>query len=97
MSNKFLNFITNTMKNWKVEMTVAGKPLAEVKIQTVILQEDSLWPMLCVIVIMTFNYTLRKRIETYKFTELQDEINHFIYIDDMQVSEKKNKKNKRPW
>ena len=33
ISDKFINFIRETMKNLKIELTVGGKTLAEVKIQ----------------------------------------------------------------
>ena len=32
ISNKVINFITEAMKNWKVELTTEEKTLAEVKI-----------------------------------------------------------------
>ena len=41
ISNEVENFIEKTMKNWKVELTVGGKSLAEAKIQRGMFQGDA--------------------------------------------------------
>ena len=57
ISDKIINFISNDLKNWKVELTVKGKTLAEVKIQKRIFHGSSLLPLLFV---MPLNYVLKK-------------------------------------
>ena len=42
ISDKVINFITEVVKNWKVELTIGGKSLAEVTVQGDVFQGDSL-------------------------------------------------------
>ena len=53
ISDKVINFITEAMKNWKVELTAGGKTLAKVKIKSSIFQGDSLLPQF---VMISLNY-----------------------------------------
>ena len=59
ISDKVIKFITESMKNLKVELTVGGITLAEVKIQKGIFQRDTFSSLLFVIAMMPFNYILR--------------------------------------
>ena len=59
-SHEVINFIEKTMKNWRVELTVGGKSLAETKIQRGIFQGDGLSPLLSIIAMMPLNHILRK-------------------------------------
>ena len=92
-SYKVIKFITETMKNWKVELRAWGKTLAELKIQRGIFLWDALSPLLFVIVMMLLNHTLRKCAGHCKFTKLQEKINHFIYMDGIKLFAKNEKKN----
>ena len=56
ISDKVINFITEAMKNWKVELKKGGKTLAEVNI----FQGDALSQILFVIAMMSLNYIFRK-------------------------------------
>ena len=58
--NKVIKFIKETMKNWRVELTVGGKSLAKVKIQRGIFQGDVLLLLLLVITMVPLNHILRK-------------------------------------
>ena len=60
ISNKVIKLITETMKNWKVELTEGEKILAEVKIPRVMFQGDALSPFLSVIAMMPLNNILKK-------------------------------------
>ena len=83
ISDNIINLIMEAMKNWKVELTVGGKILAEVKIKRGIFQGDVLLPLLFVIAMMPHTYILRKCIECYKFTKPQLKYNHLMYMDDI--------------
>ena len=81
--------------NWRVELTARCQILAEVKIQKVIFQRDTLSLLLFVIAIMPLNYVLKKyteREENFNFTKSQEKIDHLMYTDDMKVFAKKNEK-----
>ena len=69
ISDKVNNFITEAIKNWKVELTTEGKTLAVVKILGGVFMGDSLLPRLFVITIMPLNYILRKCTGGYKFAK----------------------------
>ena len=56
ISDKVINFIMKSKKNWKVELTVSGKTLAKMKIKKDIFQGDSLSPLPFLIAIMPLNY-----------------------------------------
>ena len=48
------------MKTWRVELTVGGKSLAEIKIQRGIFQGYVLSPLLFIIAMMPLNHILKK-------------------------------------
>ena len=52
ISGETMKFIQNTKENWRVELTVEGKSLAEGEIQREIFLEDALSPLLFVIAMM---------------------------------------------
>ena len=63
---QMINFIEETMKTWKVELTAGGKSLAEAKIQKGIFQGDALSPLLFIIAMITPNHIFRKCTAGYK-------------------------------
>ena len=77
------------MKNWRVELTVGEKSLAETKIQRGIFQGDALSPLLFIIAMMPLNHILRKCTAGYKLSRSQEKINHLIYMDDIKLFAKK--------
>ena len=60
ISDKVLEFITEPMKNWKVELAVEGKTLAVVKIQRCIFEGNALSPLDFVIAMISLIYLFRK-------------------------------------
>ena len=60
ISDEVINFIEKTMTTWRVELTLGGKSLAEVKIHRGIFQGDALSPLLFTIAMMPHNHILRK-------------------------------------
>ena len=75
ISDKIINFITEVMKTWKVELIAGGKTLTEVEIKRGIFQGGVLSQLLFIIAMMPLNYILRKFTGSYKFTKLQEKIN----------------------
>ena len=80
ISHETINLIDKTMKNWRVELTVGGKRLAETKIPRGIFQGDALSPLLFIIAMMPLNHILRKCTTGYKLSRLPKKINHLKYI-----------------
>ena len=85
ISNKVIKFNKKTMKNLRVELTVGGKSLTEVKIQRGIFQEDAVSPLLFVIVVMPLNYILEEWTGGYKLHKFQEKISHLIYMADIKL------------
>ena len=85
ISDKVIKFITEDMKNRKVELTSRETILAEVKIQRGVFQGYARLPLICVI--MPLNYIFRKCI---KFTKSQEKLNHLMNMDDIKLFAKNN-------
>ena len=59
ISHEVINFIEQTMNNWRVELTAGGRSIAETKIQGGIFQGDALSPLLFMVAMMPLNHILR--------------------------------------
>ena len=68
ISQELINFIDNTMKPWRGELTAGGRSLAETKIPKGIFQGDALSPLLFIIAMMPLNHILRKCTAGYKLS-----------------------------
>ena len=60
ISHKVINFIEQTMKTWRVELTAGGRSIAETKIQRGIFLGDALSPLQFITAMMPLNHILRK-------------------------------------
>ena len=92
ISDEVIKLIEKTMETWRVELTAGGKTLAEVKIQRGVLQGDAQLPLLFFIVMIPLNYILRKFTAGYKITKSQEKINHLMYLNDIKLFAKNEKK-----
>ena len=92
LSHKVINFIEQTMKTWRVELTAGGRSIAETKIQIGIFQGDALSPLLFIIAMMPLNHILRKCPAGYKLSRSQEKINHLMYMDDVKLFAKNERK-----
>ena len=77
------------MKTWRVELTAGGKVQL---IQRGIFQGDALSPSLFIIAMMPLNHILRKCTPSYELSRSQENINHLMYIDDIKLFAKNEKK-----
>ena len=77
------------MKNWKVELTAEEKIFVGVKILGGIFQWDAF--SLLLFAIMSRNYILKKCTGRYKFTDSQEKIYHFMYMQDIKLFQKRKK------
>ena len=70
ISDKLIEFTTETIKNRKLELITGGKSEG-VKIQRNIFQGDVISPLLFVIAMMSLTHVLRKCTGSYKFIKSQ--------------------------
>ena len=91
ISYEFINFIEETMKTRRLELTTGGRSIAETKIQRGIFQGEALSPLLFIIAMMSLNHILRKCTAGYKLSRLQEKINHLMYMDDIKIFAKNEK------
>ena len=77
ISDYIIKFITETIKNCKVELTAEGKLLGEMKIQRSIFQGDALSPLLLGIAMMPFSYIFKKCTATRNLQGKRDDIKLF--------------------
>ena len=92
ISHETMNFIEKTMKNWRVELTAEQRPLSEIKIQRVIFQCDALSPLHFIIAMIPLNHILRNCNAGYKLNRSQEKINHLMYMDDIKLFAKNEKR-----
>ena len=92
ISHEVINFIEQTMKTWKIELTAGGRSIAETKIQRGIFQGDALSPLLFIIAMTPLNHILRKCTAGYKLSRLQEKVNHHMYIYDIKLFAEKGKR-----
>ena len=71
------------MNNWRVELTVGGKILAEAKILRGIFLGDVLAPLFFVTAMMLLNHIGNTQANT-NFMDLK-KINHLMYMDDIKL------------
>ena len=91
ISHVVINFIEETMKIWRVELTAGGRSFAETKIQRGIFRGDALSPLLLIIARIPLNHILRKSSSGYKLSRSQEKINHLMYMDDIKLFAKNEK------
>ena len=85
ISHEVINFIEQTMKTWRVELTAGRRRIAETKIKRGIFHGDALSPLLFIIAMMSLNHILRKCTAGYKLSRSQEKINHLMYLDDIKL------------
>ena len=85
ISHEAINFIEETMKTWRVELTAGGKSLAETMIQRGISQGDALSSILFIIAKLPLTHILRKCTVWYKLSTSQETVNHLMYMDDIKL------------
>ena len=85
ISHEVLNFIEQTMKTWRGELTAGRRSIAETKIQRGIFQGDALSPFLFIIAMMPLNHILWKCAAGYKLSRSQEKINQLMFMDDIEL------------
>lgn len=78
--------MSDSMRSWKLELTLSGQSLEDVHIQREILQGDSLYPPLFGICMISLTLISRKLAASYKWGQKDFRINHLLVImDDLRL------------
>ena len=80
------SLLVNSMKRWKVMPCSGNSELDEVEIKRGIFQEDSLYPLVFVLVLIPLSLILRKAKAAYEFSESKEKIDHISFIGDLKLS-----------
>ena len=75
--------LTESMKDWRTELSSGGNVLGEVHIKRGIFQGNSLSPLLFVIAMIPLSLVLRKSRFAYEFNG--ERINHLMFMDDLKL------------
>ena len=69
------------MKSWKVELTLGGETLSEVKVNRGVSQGDSVSPIFFVITLIPLSLLLRDMKAGYMLGEVRGKINNLLFMD----------------
>ena len=85
------NFLSESMKGWRVVLTCNNESLGEVTVKRGIFQGDPLSPLLFVFCLIPLTVILHKPESAYKFSSNKGKINHLIFMDDLKLYAKNEK------
>ena len=76
VNQQLRQFLDDSMKTWRVELTCGDQMLGEVKIKRGIFQGDTLSPLLFVIALIPLSHILRKSKVGYEFSMTGEKVNY---------------------
>ena len=85
MANNIKNFLGESMKTWRTELTVYDNNLGQVRIGRGIFQEDNLSKLIFVLSMIPLTLVLRKIGIGYEWGKKQFRINHLLFTDDLKL------------
>ena len=91
VNRQIREFLQESMKTWRVELTCGEQILGEVKINRGIFQGDTLSPLLFVTALIPLTHILRKSKAGYEFSKTKVKVNHLLYMDDLKLYAKNEK------
>ena len=81
VNKQLRQFLEESMKTWRVELTCGERMLGEVKIKRRIFQGDTLSPLLFVIALIRLTNIFRKLKVGYEFSKSREKVNHLLIMD----------------
>ena len=80
------------MEKWRVLLYSGNSELDEVEIKRGIFQGDSLSPLVFVLALIPLSLILRKTKAAYEFSESKENINHLLFMDDLRLYSRSEKR-----
>ena len=84
-AKNIISTISNSMVNWKTVLTSGGTVLGQVDIKRGIFQDDSLSPLLFIVIMLSLTLVLRKMRAGYRLAKGATPINHLLFMDDLKL------------
>ena len=86
------SLLLNSMEKCKVMLCSGSSELCEVEIKHGIFQGDSLSPLVFVLAMIPLSLILRKAKAAYEFPESKEKINHLLFMDDLKLYSRSEKR-----
>ena len=81
-------FLQNSMKQWRLSLTVNGEDLGEANVKSRIFQGDSLSPLLFVLSMVPLSLILKKVNACYKWGKKEYKLNQLLFMDHLKLHAK---------
>ena len=78
-------FVNTSMKQWNIKLTASNQRLGNVKTRSGIFQDDSLSPLLFVLVMIPLALMLRQTKAFYNLKKGGKKINHLLFVNDLKL------------
>lgn len=79
------DFLSRSMKYWKLSLCSNGVQLGDVKVNRGIFQGDSLSPLIFVLAMIPMSLLLRKVKAKYEWGKKEFSLNHLLFMDDLKL------------
>ena len=79
------SFVNTSMKQWNIKLTASNQRLGNVKTRSGIFQDDSLSPLLFVLVMIPLALMLRQTKAFYNLKKGGKKINHLLFVNDLKL------------
>ena len=78
-------FVNVSMNQWNTELSAGNQRVGSMKIKCEVFQDDSLFPLLFVLVMIPLILVLRQTKAAYEVKKGGKKINHLLFMDDLKL------------
>ena len=77
--------LVNSMEKWRVMLCAGNSELGKIDTKRGIFQRDSFSPLVFVLALIPLSLILRKSKAAYEFSVSKENINYFLFMDDLKL------------